>query len=155
MLRATVFFPSVPTRRIEVVWPGGEPERGPRYVRLRGRPTEWRTKEGISIGTSLRQLERVNGRPFHLAGLGFDAGATVTSWDGGRLRLHADAQCRLLVRVDSLPQLTPKQRALYSQVSGDRTFSSAHPAMRALNPRVAELLLEFPMDRSRVPGTPP
>jgi len=155
MLPATVFFPSVPSRRIEVVWRGGEPERGPRYVRLRGQPTDWRTKDGVSIGTSLRQLERLNGRPFHLAGFGTDAGVTVTSWDGGRLRSNADAQCRLLVRVDSLPRLTRKQRALYEQVSGDRTFSSAHPAMHALNPRVGELLLEFPMERSRVPGTPP
>jgi hypothetical protein len=155
MLPATVFFPTVASRRIEVVWRGGEPERGPLYVRLRGQPTEWRTKDGVSIGTSLRQLERLNGRPFHLVGFGTDAGVNVTSWDGGRLRSNADAQCHWLVRVDSLPQLTPKQRALYVQVTGDRTFSSAHPAMQALNPRVGELLLEFPMERSRVPGAPP
>jgi hypothetical protein len=43
-----------------------------------------------------------------------------------------------------LTPLDARQRELYKQVTGDRIFSSAHPAMRALNPRVDELLLAFP-----------
>jgi hypothetical protein len=34
-------------------------------------------------------------------------------------------------------------RQLYGQVSGDRVFSSAHPAMQALDPRVDRLYLVF------------
>ena len=144
MVPATVFFPDVPNRRIEVVWRDGNPAKGPRYVRLRRRTTEWRTKEGVSIGTSLQRLEQLNGRSFHLAGFGFDYAATVTSWDGGRLHASFDAPCQVIVRVDSLPSLNAQQRDLYRQVVGDRIFSSAHPAMQAMDPRVGELLLEFP-----------
>lgn len=144
MVPATVLFPSVPNRRIEVVWRSGDPGRGPHYVRLRGHATDWRTNEGVSIGTSLRQLERLNGGSFHLAGFAFDEAATVSSWDGGRLHSYSDERCRLIVRLDSLAPLNSQQRALYKRVIGDRDFSSAYPAMQALNPRVAELLLEFP-----------
>jgi hypothetical protein len=144
MIAATVFFPDVASRRIEVVWRDGDPARGPRYVRLRRNTTEWHTTEGVSIGTPLRELEQLNGHAFHLAGFGFDYAATVTSWDGGRLHASLDAPCRVIVRLDSVPSLNARQRALYNQVAGDRIFSSAHPGMQAVNPRVGELLLEFP-----------
>ncbi len=154
MVPATVFFPDVPNRRIEVVWRDGDPAHGPRYVRLRERATEWRTEEGVSIRTSLRQLERLNGRPFHLAGFAFDDAATVTSWDGGRLRAYSEARCHLWVHLDSLPPLNPTRLALFKQVTGDRIFSSAHPAMQGLNPRVGELLFAFP-ERSGPSSTAP
>ena len=144
MVPATVFFPGVPDRRIEVVWRAGDPSRGPRYVRLRASATEWRTKDSISIGTSLQRLEELNAGGFQLAGFAFDGAGTVTSWGSGRLRSPSGASCQVMVRLDSLPTLDSRQRAVFKQVSGDRTFSSGHPAMHALNPRVSELLLIFP-----------
>jgi hypothetical protein len=104
---------------------------------------DWRTAEGVSIGTSLRELEQLNAHTFHLAGFGTDAPSAVTSWDGGRLSSYAGPPCRLLVRLDSLPRLSSTQRELYDQVIGDGYFSSANPTMQTLDPRVSELLLEF------------
>jgi hypothetical protein len=43
-------------------------------------PTKWRTAEGITIGTPLRELERFNRRPFRLAGFAVDGAGAVVSW---------------------------------------------------------------------------
>jgi hypothetical protein len=144
LVPATVLFPNQPGRRIEIVWKDRTARQSPRYVLLAHGPTEWRTPQGMTIGTSLRGLERLNGRPFHLAGFGFDGSGAVTSWDGGRLAALAGAACRLRVNVDSLGAARTAGSTWYRQVLGDRVFSSGHPAMQALNPRVSKLLLEYP-----------
>ena len=40
---------------------------------------------GIGVGSSLRELERVNGRPFKISGFDWDYGGYVYDWNGGAL----------------------------------------------------------------------
>jgi|ERR1019366_9228352 hypothetical protein len=143
MVPATELFPHDPRRRIAIVWHDTAGRRTPRFVQLRHGPTDWKTPEGITIGTSLRELEQLNGRPFHLAGFAFDGSGAVTSWDGGKLISLSAGSCRLVMFVNSLGRLGPAAQRQYDQVSGDRDFSSGHPAMQALNPRVSEILLQY------------
>lgn len=144
MLPATVLFPHDPRRRIAIVWRDTIAKRTPRFVQLTHGPTAWTTPQGVTLGTSLRELERINGRPFHLFGFAFDGSGTVASWDEGKLAPLLAGPCRLAMRVDSLGSLGPAARRRYKQVEGDQVFSSGHPAMQSLNPRVSELLLEYP-----------
>jgi hypothetical protein len=139
----TALFPNDPARRIEIVWKDRAAQRRPRYVQLGRRAVAWRPPEGIAIGTSLAELERINGRPFHIAGFAFDGAGAVTSWDSGRLEPRAAADCRLRVRLDSLT-VRATQSAHYRALRGDRDFSSTNSGMRSLNPRVSSLLLEYP-----------
>lgn len=143
MVPATVLFSHDPQRRIAIVWQDTVAKRTPRFVLLRHAPTEWTTREGITVGTPLRELERLNGRPFHLAGFAFDGAGAVTSWDGGKLASLSTGSCRQLMFLDSLGSLGPAARRRYREVVGDKVFSSGHPAMQALNPRVSEILLEY------------
>jgi hypothetical protein len=144
MVPSTVLFPRDPTRRIQIVWKDRTSKRSPRFVQVSRGPTEWKTPQGITIGTSLRELERLNGRPFHLAGFAFDGSGMVTSWDGGRLAPPRAALCAIRISVDSFGVLDSAGSRWYRQVVGDRVFSSGHPAMQALNPRVSDLLLQYP-----------
>lgn len=139
----TVIFPETDDE-VEVLWK--EPARGggPRIVRIRGSLGSWETPLGLTIGLDLRSIERINRRPFRLAGFAWDYGGTVASWEGGRLEQPPGA-CRLRARLlmddpgDDPAFLRAERRVLGSDI-----FSSGHPSMQLLNPKIHELFLFFP-----------
>ena len=45
----------------------------------------WRIAGSVPLKTTVRELERLNGRPFVFNGCCFDLGGIVTSWEGGKL----------------------------------------------------------------------
>jgi hypothetical protein len=103
----------------------------------------WHTGEGITFGTTLKTIERLNGGAFDLAGFGWDYGGTVLDWKGGRLApLRATSCGQVVVRFEAHPQ-NPSQKRLYEQFAGDRPFLSSLPGMKALNPRVESLEFSF------------
>ncbi len=132
-----VLFEDDPQKRIEVVW---KADKTAESVRLEGDKSLWHTGEGISLGTPLKTLEDLNDDDFTLAGFGWDYGGTVLSWKEGKLRKVLQAHGVIL-------RLGPSQEAYedkaYDQVMGDTDFSSAHPAMQKLNPRVNTLIVVF------------
>jgi hypothetical protein len=96
----------------------------------------------VGIGTDLRTLEALNGRPFHLSGFAWDYSGTISAFDGGHLDTlwggGPDVAPTVMLR---LSPAAGAPDSLFSQVIGDREFSSQHPAMVALNPRVYQILL--------------
>lgn len=135
----TVLFPASPEDRIEIVWRDKEARRSPGQMWVRGERSRWHTRTGLTVGTDLRSVEKLNRRPFRLAGFGWDYSGTVVSWQGGRLEAPKSSGCRLRAVFDGGGQ----DSAISRQVLGDRLFSSAHPAMQALNPRIERLWLEY------------
>jgi hypothetical protein len=75
----SVLFPNTPRLTILVLWKDSVGRRNPSSVRLRDRSRQV-IYQGIGIQTTLKALERLNGRPFQLAGFDFDYSGTVTSW---------------------------------------------------------------------------
>ena len=116
-------------------------------VVVRGDRTQWRTGNGITLGTPLATLRRLNGRPLTLTGFGWDLGGTVLDCNGGKLAElgHESQQGRvgrtLVLRLD--PPLALRDTPAYEQVLGEREFSSDSDAMRSLNPRVYELIVDI------------
>ncbi len=55
----------------------------PSIARVSREDSRWQTDEGIRIGSTLRELEQANGRPFTFYGLDWDYGGTVSDWQGG------------------------------------------------------------------------
>jgi hypothetical protein len=141
--RGTVLFPRDVSRRVDIVWQDSLGLRWPEFVRIRGDSSAWRGPSGVHLGTTLRVLERVNGKPFRLAGFGFDGSGFVTSWAKGALEHPGAPGCSFRVNLEPTVR-SPQNRVWYNQLRGDREFSSAHPAMRALNPRVIQMELLFP-----------
>jgi hypothetical protein len=146
----TVLYPADSSRRLEILWQDSIGRRRPRVVVVRG-GSRWRVYPGVGIGTTLRELDSLNGRAFSLAGFGWDYGGTLTGYQGGRLDSlwGRGAERDLAVQF----RLSPPEAAadsLLSAVLGDRDFSSRHPAMYALNPRVYEILVA-PRRRSPAP----
>lgn len=144
----TAVFPNEESKRIEVVW-RDDSRTVPKEVRLTGRTSEWRTKGGLSLGSTLKEIEMLNGYPFRLAGFAFDYSGTIGDCGRGKLTMlgcidrdnpQRGLQGRLIV-VRLSPDLAARQRMEYRQVQGGKFFSSGHPAMQILNPRVYQLIV--------------
>jgi Tfp pilus tip-associated adhesin PilY1 len=144
-----IVYPGSASKRLAVLWRNGKEPEGPATVMIcygdnPAGTCEWKTEEGVTLGTTLSRLEALNRRPFRLSGFGWDYSGTVTSWNSGQLENVFNRKGRLIVRLiprDSKP--TPE----YRQVEGDGDFSSGHPAMQKLDPRVYALTLQFEPER--------
>jgi hypothetical protein len=134
----TVLFPSDSLRRAEIIWRDTLNRRSPGRIVLRGNRSQWQASRGISLGTTLQELERLNGRSFTLAGFGWDYAGVVTDWQGGTLD---SALAGIKLYLD--PGAAQHQTAAYAQVLGDRDYSSALPAMQQLNPKVTQIFVDF------------
>jgi len=71
----TAVYPHELTQRTEIIWQD-DTRTVPKEVVLTGDASAWRTREGISLGTTLQEIERLNGLPFRLAGFGTHARRT-------------------------------------------------------------------------------
>jgi hypothetical protein len=125
---------------LELTWADSAVRAGVTEVHINGQ--RWQTKDGLRFAMTLAELERLNGQAFTLTGFGWDYGGTVLSWNGGALErtLPQNSDLRILVRLGPDPgdrELVSAQE--WAQVSGDRDFSSAHPVMQKLNPRIYNL----------------
>jgi len=140
----TVLFDGDPTAKLEIEWRDGARQRDPDRVSVRGKQTRWHSPAGISLGTPLRAIERLNGRPFRLVGFGSDVQGMVMSWSGGKLEAQDTNDCRVRVRLGpDWDNMDAKLHALVSQLEWALEFSSGHPAMQGLNPTANELLLQY------------
>jgi hypothetical protein len=146
-LPATVVFASDPSRRAVVLWRDPETRTAPESVLIRGERTVWKTDKGITLGTPLATLRRINGKPLTLTGFGWDLAGTVLDCNGGSLTElgHEDRTGlvgrTLVLRLEANPAL--QDSPAYQQTLGDRQLSSESDAMRSLNPRVYELIVDI------------
>jgi hypothetical protein len=138
----TELFPADPLRRADILWKDSIEKRGPKSVQISGAKSLWRTVHGISLGTTLKQLEQLNRKPFRLAGFAFDYSGTVLSWSGGALEQELGSPGRVILRLDCSQDQA--QQSDYESLLGDRAFSSELPAMQRLNPTVYQLIWLFP-----------
>jgi hypothetical protein len=135
----TVLFPGDSTRRLEIIWSDSTGRRLPQRLILRGDSTRWSVAEGITLGTTLEELERLNGRPFTLAGFGWDYSGVVTDWRGGRLATPLGCCVKLYV----VPPPSAQSDPAYNSVLGDRDYASDLPAMHRLKPTVQQIFIDF------------
>jgi len=144
--KGSVIFKNRPFDSVTVVWSSGGKISMvvPCLVQWpEPKACHWHTREGITVGTTLKALERLNGRPFQLAGFAFDGSGAVTSWEGGRLaHLNAPSCGLVFMRLDPHPR-NPSEERLYDQLIGDRFFLSSIPGMQVLNPEVNWLQMSF------------
>jgi hypothetical protein len=140
----TILFPRDSARRLAILWADSSRRTHPTRVEVDGSPTRWMVIPGVSLGTSLAELERLNGKPFRLFGMDFDYSGTVDSWEGGRLDSlwRPAAGSRHLVWLRLQPENTSADAALAAKVVGERVFPSSDSAMRQLNPKVYDLFVE-------------
>ena len=140
-----VIFPRDPARRAEIQWKEPNRKRLPEAIIVTADETYkslWRTQQGITLGTTLRELQQLNGRPFMLTGFDWDGGGIVTSWRGGRLEKALGEKLMLVLQPADPDRVRALGRA-YATVSGYQKIRSDYWVMQKLNPRVYQMVVSF------------
>jgi hypothetical protein len=126
-------FPGTPAE-LQVAF---ESDNGPvDFIRVLGRESPWRTAEGLRIGTTLAELEKMNGGPFRLYGFAWDHGGALDRDSFKKLPKG------LWITVEPREQRKVSERE-FRQVMGDKTIASSHPTLKKIDVRVSSLVLSF------------
>lgn len=144
----TVLFSEDPSQRLHVFWSDKEHKRFPRSITFYGDASQWKTDKEITLGMSLKELEKLNAGPFRLLGFGHDGSGVVV--DSGNSQLHEldrplEGNGTKLLWISLSPYAPSLDRTgeTYRSVVGDGEFSSGHPSMQALNPRVNRMEVQL------------
>jgi hypothetical protein len=137
-MNATVIFPNDPKRRIEVLWHDENARKKPATIVI-GPQSTWRAR-GFRIGERIDDVERVNGKPFKMSGFDWTYGGAARDWQGGKLE-NLSGGCRLGMRFEADPNAPGSAR---DSLTGNREFASDDPGMRAVTPKIVELIVGYP-----------
>ncbi|HVP55942.1 MAG TPA: hypothetical protein VMU45_13200 [Candidatus Eisenbacteria bacterium] len=145
---ATVVFPGDASASLAVTWDREHVSTIHICYATQTGPCRWRTASGVRIGLPIRELEKLNGKAFKMAGYGFDGQGTVTSWRNGLLEENPAACGRLVVRLTPATDLAGRtmsksELSSYKQVQGDKEYSSTYVPLLELNPMVSALEFQF------------
>ena len=131
-----VIFPDDSLRRIEIAFGDTVNLRYPKSVTLRGSQSVWHTVSGVTLGTTVEDLQRLNTKPFEFNGFGWDYGGQVVNWHGGALARDTT----ITIRLDALHLFDNKP---YRSVMGDKKVSSSNRLARELRPYVGEIAIHL------------
>jgi len=136
-LNATILYPKDPKRRLEVLWQNEATRSDTSMVVITGQ-SQWKGPKGLHLGLALAALEKLNGKPFRLAGFDQPNGARALDWMGGALA-NLPGGCQVGMKFD------PDRKAaanLLAAAAGKEFLSSA-PAIRAVKPTVSEIVFGY------------
>lgn len=115
-----------------IIW--ATPGKTIRSIQITRRGSVWRTIYGVGMGSTARQVEAANGRPFTLAGFGWDYSGRTITWRGGRLSKY------LTLGFQASQKVSPADER---RVLGSGGFRSSNPIMRKKLLFVTFVLVEF------------
>ena len=135
---ASILFPNDPKRRLEMWW-SDRTHRSDIHLIVIGGQSTWTAPDGLRLGQTLEQVEKINHKPFKLKGFDKDRIAIGSDWDGGALAtLAGDCHAGLSLRADAK---APAEKI--GALSADKEYSSSDPAIRATKPTITEILIGY------------
>jgi len=135
--KATVLFDDDPTRRIVVFWHDEKGRARPSMVNVSA-PSLWVGPGGVGNGMKLSDVEKVNGKPFKMAGFDWDGGGFVRELDG-KLK---PGGCNLVIRFE--PGIASPLPARYAEITGDKLIVSSNKLLRRTRAQVSEWGIGYP-----------
>lgn len=116
-------------RELEIVWdPDNEKTKVVFDIRVMGKA--WKFENGLKSGMSVEEVEKINGKPFKIAGFEWDYGG-YANFEGGKL--EGKVSIRFSPTTENIPEY----------LSGDKQLSSADKKLRAAKPLVDEGISVF------------
>ena len=125
----TVVFPDT-DNEIIIEWVKSKAFQKPAKIRMEKANGSWKTGQGIGVGTTLAQLQAINGKDFKFAGFEWDYSGIANNWQGGNI----DKQITVFLEAN-------KPEAIYPDLIGDALFESSHPKAKAADLRVRTLVI--------------
>jgi hypothetical protein len=128
----TLLFPDT-ENQVEFVWTDDSVNfSGLAYIQVRGQKTGWKTIEGITLGTDLKILEKMNGKSFTFYGFGWDYSGMV-DWDEGHLYDR-----KVFVSLDYPGETIPPE---FDGLLGDHEMRSDSELAQKANPVACEITM--------------
>ena len=90
---------------------------------------------GVTLGSTLAEVQKINGRPFLIREFFTDGGGFVVDWKGGALDRPLPGGCRIAVRFGKGSEM--------GAPAGDR-ISSGDAKAREWAPVVEQVVVHFP-----------
>src|ERR1700754_5081041 len=130
--KGVVLFPKAMDRRIEIAFFDDKMKRvSGLTLRDTAQTSRW-SIAGVSIGSSLADVQKANGKPFLVSGFEWDYGGFVTDWKSGALGKPLTGGCNVIVRFS-------KDASAPKALSGDGVkVSSDNAALLKFAPVVTE-----------------
>jgi len=134
---ATVLFDDDPTKRVVVFWHDEKSRARPSMISVSA-PSLWTGPGGVGNGMKLTDAEKLNGKPFKLAGFDWGGGGFVRELDG-KLK---PSGCNLVIRFE--PGIANPLPAKYAEITGDKTILSNNKLLRRTRAQVSEWGIGYP-----------
>ena len=107
----------------------------PKIIRIKNLNSNWKTKEGVGIGSTIKEVEKANGKPFTIYGYEIDVylAGTVKNWNSGNLQgLNLQFKITKEIPVE-----------VYMKMMGDRGILSNNPLLEKAGLQVENITVEF------------
>jgi hypothetical protein len=137
--KATVLFDEDPTKRIVVFWHDEKARSRPSMINVSA-PSLWVGPSGVGNGMKLTDLEKLNGKPFKLAGFDWGGGGFVRELEA-KLK-NPTGGCNLVVRFE--PGIASPLPARYAEITGDKVILSNNKLLRRTRAQVSEWGFGYP-----------
>lgn len=109
-------------RELEVIWdPENEKKKVVFDVHVIG--TAWKFENGLKVGMTLEEVEKINGKPFKISGFAWDYGG-YANFEGGKL--FGKVNLRFNPSTEEIPEY----------LMGDKELSSTDKKLRAAKPMI-------------------
>ena len=107
----------------------------PRIIRIENPNSNWKTKEGVGIGSTIKEVEKANGKPFTIYGYEIDnyLAGTVKNWNSGNLQ-------GLNLQFEITKEIPDE---VYMKIIGDRGILSNNPLLEKAGLQVENITVEF------------
>ncbi|MBC8756263.1 hypothetical protein H2O64_16435 [Kordia sp. YSTF-M3] len=129
----TLLFPDS-KNQVEFVWEDDSLHYNKlQYIRLSGKNTDWKTKEGITIGTQMKALEFYNKQPFAFFGLEWDYSGAI-NWKDGYLN-ERNIFGSLAYPKDEIPEE-------FLDLLGDHTIESSSEIAKKAKLILSEIIMK-------------
>ena len=102
---------------------------------IRSKGTQWKTIDGITIGTSLSNIVKMNEKEVTILGFEWDYAGTLVSWNNGKLEKKYDVGKKFAMSFESLSGKVNN----YESVMGDKQLKSDNEVIKSMNLKVASM----------------
>jgi hypothetical protein len=135
---ASILFPKDPKHRLEIWWQNPASRSGTYLILINGQST-WSAPNGLKLGLTLAELEKLNRKPFKLKGFDKDGTATVSDWNDGALsKIPGDCKSGVSLKPDAKAAADA-----VAALAADKEYSSDDAQMREVKPKVSEILIGY------------
>ncbi len=115
---------------LQIAWDTEADTDLPTLLRVQSPGTDWKTNQGITIGTTLEELIDINGGHFQFLGFGWDYGGKVSNLENGNISNN------LFITLEEVTGTT-------TELLGDQEISTDNPVVQPKNIQVVTLETRF------------